>query len=271
MHDCERPLVVRLASLRAAQTTMQKPTVKVFSTLEELSWAAAARFEEFARIHTVKKKVFSVALSGGLTPKLLYQILASQTFAGRIRWERVHLFQVDERCVPPDHPQSNYGMIRETLLSRVPIPDANVHRMAAEQEDREEACRQYAAELARVLKPAQGELPRLNMVLLGMGPDGHTASLFPGSEALDEQVLWVRPNYLEKLKMHRLTLTLPVLNAAAEVAFLIAGADKAQTLRQVLEGAPGQLPAQKVQPVKGNVTWFVDEAAGRLLRPETRG
>ena len=250
---------------------MAKATVKVFPTLEELSWAAAARFEDLSRINAVDRKNFCVALSGGLTPRLLYQILGSETLAGRIRWENVHIFEVDERCVPPEHPQSNYGMIREALLSRISIPEANVHRLAGEAEDRDEVCRQYSAEIARVLQPQKDELPRLDLVILGMGPDGHTAALFPGSEALGEEVLWVRPNYFDKLKMHRLTLTFPVLNAAAEVLLLVAGADKAETVRQVFEGPPGQLPVQCVQPVNGRLNWFMDEAAARQLSPQQKG
>lgn len=250
---------------------MAKASVKVFPMLEELSWAAAARFEDLSRISAIEKRKFCVALSGGLTPKLLYQILGSETFAGRIRWENVHIFEVDERSVPPDHPQSNYGMIREALLSRISIPEENVHRLAGEAEDLDEVCRQYSAELARVLQPQKDEFPRLDMVILGMGPDGHTASLFPSSEALEEKTLWVRPNYIEKLKMHRLTLTFPVLNAAREVLILIAGADKAETVRKALEGPPGQFPVQRIDPVNGRLNWFLDEAAARLLSPQPKG
>jgi len=250
---------------------MNQRTVRVFPTLQEVSRAAAAHFEKLARAKPGKKEAFSCALSGGLTPRLLYQILGSDAFADRIRWENAHLFQVDERCVPADHPDSNYGMIRETLLSRVSIPDSHVHRMRVEMEDRDEACRQYAKELSRALRPKEGELPRLDMVFLGMGPDGHTASLFPESEALEERTLWVRPNYIAKLQTYRLTLTFPVLNAAADVVFLVAGADKARTLRQVLEGPLGRFPAQRVQPTSGRLSWFVDEAAAHLLSSALRG
>lgn len=250
---------------------MAKFDIRIFSTLEELSWAASARLEDLARIKAIEKKIFSAALSGGSTPKLLYQILGSPTFAGRVRWQNVHLFQVDERCVPPDHPESNFRMIREVLLDRSPLPGANFHRMPADCPDLDQASRQYAEEMARVLAPQGSEWPRLELVLLGMGPDGHTASLFPGTQALDERVLWVRPNYVEKLKVHRLTMTLPVLNAAAHVIFLVSGEDKAEVLRRVLEGPPGQFPAQGIQPVNGRLSWFVDESAAHLLSRETRG
>jgi 6-phosphogluconolactonase len=252
-------------------SNMAKASVKIFPTLEELSWAAAARFEDLARICAIEKRNFCVALSGGLTPRLLYQILGSETFAGRIRWDNVHIFEVDERAVPPENPQSNFGMIRETLLSHISIPEENVHRMAGEAENLDEVCRQYSAELVRVLKPAKDEFPRLGLVILGMGPDGHTASLFPGSEALEEKVLWVRPNYIDKLKMKRLTLTFPILNAAEEVLLLVAGADKAETVRKVLEGPPGQFPVQRVDPVNGRMSWFLDEAAARLLNSPPKG
>ncbi len=209
-----------------------------------------------------------MALSGGTTPKLLFELLASPNFQGRVRWSNLQLFQVDERCVPPDDPQSNYRMIRQALLESVPLPAENFHRMAAECPDREQAAREYAEELARVLHPAPGEWPRLDLVFLGMGPDGHTASLFPGSHALDERSAWVAPNFVAKLDSFRLTLTLPVLNAAAHVIFLVAGADKAETLRQVLEGPEGRFPAQLIQPARGRLSWFLDESAAHLLKKQ---
>jgi 6-phosphogluconolactonase len=250
---------------------MVKHDVKVFPSLEEMSWAAVCAFEDLSRLTAIDNKTFSAALSGGLTPRLFYQILGSAALAGRIRWKNTHLFQVDERCVPPDHPDSNYRMIREALLDNADIPVENFHRMQAEQADLEQAARDYARELARVLQPQDGDRPRLDIVFLGMGPDGHTASLFPGTAALEEQTLWVRPNHVERLGMRRLTMTLPLLNAAAHVIFLVAGADKAEALRKVLEGSPGQLPAQRIQPLDGSLSWFLDEAAARKLSPASRG
>ncbi len=250
---------------------MIKNQVRVFSGLEQMSWAAASAFEDLARLKLIEGKPLSTALSGGLTPRLLYQILASPALAGRIKWKNIQLFQVDERCVPPDHPDSNYRMIHEALLAGADIPAENFHRMQAEQADLEQAARDYALELARVLTPENGQRPRLDIVFLGMGPDGHTASLFPGTPALEEQSVWVRPNHVERLGMSRLTMTLPLLNAAAHVMFLVAGADKAETLRKVLEGPPGQLPAQLIQPPDGSLEWFLDEAAARKLSPIVRG
>ncbi len=245
---------------------MTQPEIRIFEGLEPLSWAAATRLEEQARVKAIEKKPLSVALSGGSTPKLLFELLASPGFQGRVRWSNLQLFQVDERCVPPDDAESNYRMIRQALLESVPLPAGNFHRMAAERPDREQAAREYAEELGRVLRTSPGEWPRLDLVILGMGPDGHTASLFPGSPALDERTAWVTPNFAARLNSHRLTLTLPVLNAAAQVFFLVAGADKAETLRQVLEGPAGQFPAQLIQPASGRLTWFVDESAARLLK-----
>ena len=250
---------------------MAKHDVKVFSNLEEMSWAAACAFEDLARLKLIDGKTFYAALSGGLTPRLMYQILAGRALLGRIEWQNVQLFQVDERCVPPDHPDSNYRMIREALLDNADIPPENFHRMHAEEPDLEQVARNYADELAVALEPQNGLRPRLDIVFLGMGPDGHTASLFPGTEALEEQNAWVRPNLVERLGMRRLTMTLPLLNAAAHVIFLVAGADKAETLRKVLEGPPGGLPAQKIQPVDGSLSWFLDEAAARKLSSVSRG
>jgi 6-phosphogluconolactonase len=173
---------------------------------------------------------------------------------------------VDERCVPPDDSQSNYRMICRALLVSTPLPHENFHRMAADRPDREQAARDYAEDLARVLAPTPGEAPRLDLIFLGMGPDGHTASLFPGSAALNDRTEWVAPNFAPALNSFRLTLTLPVLNAAAHVIFLVAGAEKAETLRQVLEGPEGHFPAQLIQPARGRLSWFVDESAAGLLK-----
>lgn len=250
---------------RDNMTADAKPEVKVFPNLEELSQAAARLFEELANARALENKTFSAALSGGSTPARLYELLASPNRS--IPWDRVHLFQVDERCVPPDHPESNYKMIRAALLQHIAIPASNFHRMEAESADRDAAARQYAQEMAQVLHPEQGERPRMDLVFLGMGSDGHTASLFPGSPALNERELWVRPNYSERLKSFRLTLTYPVLNAAAQVIFLVAGADKAETLRDVLAGSPRNpgFPARGVQPADGRLSWYLDQAAARLL------
>ena len=242
---------------------MPHSNIQIFENLDDLSGAAARRFEALAREKASRGEIFSAALSGGSTPRRLYQMLADPAL--RIAWDRIHLFQVDERCVPPDDSESNYRMIREALLDRVPIPKANFHRMAAERDDGEEVAREYSAELASVLQPKAGEWPRFDLIFLGMGADGHTASLFPSSPALQERKLWVCPNYSERLGKHRITLTFPILNAASEIIFLVSGEDKAETLCQVLEGPPGSFPAQGVKPLNGLLTWLVDKGSTRLL------
>jgi len=244
---------------------MSIPEIRVFEDREHLYWAAATRFEQLARVKAIEKKALSVALSGGSTPRPLYEILGSATFAGRVRWTNVQLFQVDERTVPPTDPQSNYRLIREAMLDSAPLPPENFHRMEAERPDREQAARDYTEELRRVVPLGAGGFPQLDLVFLGMGPDGHTASLFPGTPALMEHAAWVVANPVAQLNTWRLTLTLPVLNAAAHVIFIVAGEDKAERLREVLENPAAGLPAQKVQPVNGRVSWFLDQEAARCL------
>lgn len=240
---------------------MTSADVRIFPNLEELSREVAREFESLAERATTAGRHFCAALSGGSTPRPLYEMLGGAGF--RIPWSSVELFQVDERCVPPGDPQSNFRMLREALLDRAPVP--NFHRMRAEDRDLDRAARDYATELERALGPQPGERPRLDFVLLGMGPDGHTASLFPGSPALGEELRWVCPNYVEKLKMYRLTLTFPVINAAERVVFLVAGSDKAESLREVLEDSETQLPAARVHPASGRLTWYVEQSAAELL------
>jgi 6-phosphogluconolactonase len=247
---------------------MADSQIRIFENLEALSREAAKRFSELAVRGASAGRNFTCALSGGSTPRRLYELLANPEYD--LPWQRVHLFQVDERTVPPDDPESNCRMIREALLSKVPIPADHFHRIAAEGADRDAAAREYAAELQRVLEPPAGEWPRLDLVFLGMGGDGHTASLFPFSPALAERKLWVSSNYSPRLGKHRLTLTYPVLNAAAEIIFLVSGENKAETLRQVLEGPPGVFPAQGISPVNGLLSWFLDKAVARLLSRAAR-
>ena len=246
--------------------------IQIFPNLEALSRAAAARFTELARDRAQQGKTFTAALSGGATPQTFLEILANPEFSQRIQWEGVHLFQVDERCVPPNHLQSNYRMIHSSLLRPVPSAEGNFHRMKAELEDRDAASAEYEAEIREVFSPAEARLPRFDLIFLGLGPDGHTASLFPGTAALAENSRWVCPNYVEKLQMHRLTLTYPILNAASEIVFLVSGAGKAEVLYQVLEGPRDseRLPAQGIQAVEGSVIWYLDRAAADQLRKSHR-
>ncbi|HUY15046.1 MAG TPA: 6-phosphogluconolactonase [Terriglobia bacterium] len=243
------------------------PEIRRFNGIEDMSEAAAGLIVARTGEKAANGKPFSLALSGGNTPRRLYQLLASDAFSAQLPWQQIHLFQVDERCVPPDHSLSNFRMIREELLDRVPAAKSGFHRMEAERPDLDQTARDYANELAHILQPAPGQVPRLDLVLLGMGNDGHTASLFPASKAPAEMKLWVMPNYVEKFHMNRMTLTFPVLNAAAELVFLVAGADKAETIQKVLhpgQGAP-QFPAQGICPANGQVRWYLDADAARLI------
>jgi 6-phosphogluconolactonase len=232
-----------------------------------LARAAAEQWIVLAQAGMADHGQFRVALSGGSTPRTLYSLLATEEFAARLDWSHVHVFWGDERCVPPDHPESNYRMAREALLDHVPIPPSNIHPIPCDQEPG-----QAAAAYDRTLRAFFGSQtthhsappPCFDLVLLGMGDDGHTASLFPGSAALGEQTRWVVAQYVSKLSAWRVTLTPVVINAAAQVTFLVSGAGKAETLRQVLTGPyqPGVLPAQIIRPIRGHLVWLVDAAAG---------
>lgn len=233
---------------------------------DELSERAAAEVARLIDASIQAGDRFTVALSGGSTPRSLYALLARPEW-DRVPWEKIHLFWGDERCVPPDHPDSNYGMAREALISKVPIPAANVHRIEGEK-DPELAAAAYEMCLKRFFRLRDGEFPRFDLVLLGLGEDGHAASLFPGSDALRERRRLVVAAYVERLGAWRVTLTLPVLNHAANVWFLAAGRNKADVVKRVLCGDPGaeDLPAALVRPAGGRMVWLVDEAALSGLR-----
>jgi 6-phosphogluconolactonase len=247
---------------------MSAPVVRLFPDAEALCRAAAEEFVRRAAEAVAARARFTVALSGGSTPKRLYELLAEPPLRSQVDWGRVEVFWGDERCVPPDNKDSNYHMAQEAMLSRLPIPAGRVHRMEAERPDLDAAARNYQAGLARAFGvPEDGDPPAFDLILLGMGPDGHTASLFPETAALGETGRWVVPNYVPKFAANRLTLTYPVLNAAREVLFLVAGADKVQRLAEVLEGPSdwNRLPSQGVRPEAGSLAWFVDRAAAAGL------
>jgi 6-phosphogluconolactonase len=219
-----------------------------------------------------------VALSGGGTPRGLHTLLAdpAEPFRAAVPWDRLHVFWGDERPVPPDHPDSNYRMAHDTLLRHVPVPPEHVHRIVAEDPDHARAAARYAETLARVFA-AHGRLesgwPRFDLVLLGMGGDGHTASLFPGGDALREATRPVVAAWVAKLGTHRITLTPPVLNGADAVMLLVTGSDKAAALAAVLEGPrqPDVYPSQAIRPRTGRLLWLVDAAAAaRLAAPPGR-
>lgn len=228
---------------------------------------AAKRVAGIAEAAVAQAGRFTVALAGGATPRGLYARLAAEPYGARLPWSETEVFWGDERCVPPDHPESNYRMAAETLLRHLPLRPGRIHRMRGEDPDPARAAAEYDALLRETFGVAPGVLPRFDLVLLGLGADGHIASLFPGSPALREVARLVVAVSVERLRARRLTLTLPVLNAAAAILFLVSGEDKAEALRAALEAAPGAepLPAQLVRPREGTVTWLVDPAAARLL------
>ena len=246
---------------------MPARTIHSFHDLEALSKAAAREFVRCAGEAAAARSRFTVALSGGSTPKRLYQLLASEPFRAQIDWGRVEIFWGDERCVPPDHKDSNYRMAHEAMLKHLPIPPDHIHRMEAERTDRDAAARDYEAALARVFGTKSGaEPPAFDLMLLGMGANAHTASLFPYTQALEETSRWVVVNHVPELHTDRMTMTRPILNRSREVLFLVAGADRAGPLAEVIVGPndPKRLPAQFIQP-DGQLLWYLDDAAAARL------
>jgi 6-phosphogluconolactonase len=237
--------------------------LRILPDRDALFRAAAAEFVHKANAAIGSRGRFTVALAGGSTPKGLYSLLATNT---TLPWDKLYFFFGDERHVPPENPESNYRMAREALLSKAPIRNQNVFRVPAENPNAAQAAEAYEKTLRQFFQPATA-FPRFDLILLGMGPDGHTASLFPGGKALQETSHWVVSDWVEKFKTDRITLTLPVLNNAAVVMFLAAGEDKAETLKEVLEGQkPGdQFPSKLVRPTDGQLIWLVDRAAAKAL------
>jgi 6-phosphogluconolactonase len=239
---------------------MPGPKLVVAQTPELLAIRAAEAFETSRAACVRDRGRFTVALSGGKTPRTMLSALASRS----IDWIKVHLFWSDERCVPPDDPNSNFRMVREALLSRATIPGENVHRMKGELEPKA-----GAAEYETLLKSFFRGEPVFDLIFLGLGPDGHTASLFPGTKALTVTDGYCVANRVESdaTSPWRLTLTYPAINAARQVIFLVEGAEKAAILCDVLDGPrePLRLPAQAVAPRSGDVRWFVDSAAASRL------
>ena len=210
---------------------------------------------------------FSVALSGGATPKGLYLKMSDASFRNRFDWHRIHFFWGDERWVSPDHLRSNYRMAAEALLTKVDIPIENIHPIATMKNDPDESASLYEEELAKHFGTRKGEFPRFDFLLLGLGQDGHTASLFPGNAALDEKKRFVIPVFEKDLEEPRITLTLPVMNRARHIVFIVSGMEKADILKRVLESKSKDdlLPAQRVRPERGNLFWFVDKSAASHL------
>jgi 6-phosphogluconolactonase len=245
--------------------SLSEPVTKVYANAAELARAAAEHFIALAADAIADRGKFTVALAGGSTPRATYALLASDEFAAQVDWQHVHVFWGDERCVSPHHPDSNYRMAREALLDHVPIPADNMHRIQGELNP-EQAASIYRNDLKAVL----GIDGRFDLVMLGMGDDGHTASLFPGTAALEEREHAVVAVYVEKMQSWRVTLTLPVINASCHVLFLVSGAAKVDALACIYAGEP--LPAALVRPTSGQLTWMMDEDAipsSRYVLPST--
>ena len=222
---------------------------------------------------TLSRKVqLSVALSGGSTPKALFSLLVEDdSFTNNIPWDKIHFFWGDERHVPPQDEQSNFRMADEIMLAKAHVRAENIHRMRTEQSDSGKVAQDYEKELLKFFQLATDQLPVFDFNLLGLGPDGHTASLFPGTRALYEHDRLVVANWVEKFQTHRITMTVPVLNNADTIVFLVSGKDKAEVLQKVLDGdhQPDLLPAQLIQPTHGKLIWLVDQAAASRLSLST--
>ena len=242
------------------------PDIRKLTTPQELFEAAGEEVVRAANEAVAQRGRFTIALSGGSTPKNLYTLLATNARTS-LPWDRMYFFWSDERHVPPADPESNYRMAEEAMLSKVPVAAGNVFRVPTENPDAAAAAEAYEQTLRKFFAVEAGQVPRFDLILLGMGPDGHTASLFPETAALREKSRLVVANWVEKLKTSRITFTLPLLNAARCVAFLVSGTDKASAIHEVLEGkAPGeQYPAKLVRPGDGKLIWFLDRAAASGL------
>ena len=240
------------------------PNIRIFDDAAEVARAAAVRFIELGREAISERGRFTVALAGGSTPKRAYELLASEEYKEQLDWSKAHIFFGDERSVPPDDAESNYRMANEALLSRVDLPLKNIHRMNGVGDAVANALG-YEDEIRTYFNDAAW--PRFDLILLGMGDDGHTASLFPGTEVLAEREAWVAGIWVEKLGAFRLTLTAPAINHAAHIIFLVTGENKAERLVEVLYGEhdPERLPSQLIKPLDGSLEWLIDKAAATRL------
>jgi len=247
--------------------------IRILADGAAIAKRAAQEFVQAAAVAVRERNAFCVALAGGSTPKALYELLVSDpALRSQVPWDKMHVFFGDERHVGPSHPDSNFRMATETMLSKVPLKANQITRIKGEYPDAEQAAREYGEALASHFKLKAGELPRFDLLLAGMGNEGHTLSLFPGTKALHADGRIAVRNWVGKLYADRITLTAPAACAAAEILFMVTGADKALALKGVLEGPyePEQLPAQLLQPKNGKVLWLVDTAAGGMLSKGNR-
>jgi 6-phosphogluconolactonase len=239
-------------------------TILIFESSEALAYACATFIANQAKAAIAERGVFNIALSGGSTPAPMYFKLAQAPFSNQIPWAQVHVFWSDERCVPPEDPESNYGTAYATLLKHVAVPPENIHRLRGELPPAE-AAGQGESEIE--LHFRETIVPSFDVILLGLGEDGHTASLFPGSRALTRTDESVSANFIAQMDTWRLTFTYPLINAARQILFLVSGGNKAEAVQRIIEDRDPALPASGVQPASGSVTWYLDKsAAGRLNR-----
>lgn len=249
---------------------IDRTKVKIFSDPQQLAIAAAEQFVRNASQAIQAHGIFSAALSGGSTPHLLYRQLGSEPFSEQVDWSKTHFFWGDERCVPPDHPDSNYLKARQVLLQHIPIPEENVHRIMTELAPKK-AAEDYEETLLRFFSSLTDDQDReqasFDLVLLGLGEDGHTASLFPGADVIHEETRWVKALYVDKLAAWRITLTPAILNRARQIIFLAAGAGKSNILQRVIYGSyqPDRYPAQIIRAETGELLWMLDEGAAALF------
>ncbi len=246
---------------------MIRRRIEVLDNVDDLSRKAADIFMAKATAASGGNGELSVALSGGSTPAPFFSVLSTNEYRSGISWDRVHFFWTDERCVPPDNPDSNYKLAFDLLLSKVPLPETNIHRIPGER-DPEEAARIYDRDL-KVYFGNQA-IPRFDLIYLGVGTDGHTASIFPGETAAESVERAAISVYAEKLGNHRISLTLPVINNARTVVFLVSGKTKAEIVRDIFEETNSYLPAARVNPAKGELVWLLDHEAAALLTDSVR-
>jgi 6-phosphogluconolactonase len=246
--------------------------IRILPSTAAIAARAAQIFVDSAKSAATENRAFAAALAGGSTPKALYSLLAAEPFRSQLPWKRLNLFFGDERHVPPEHSDSNFRMASESLLLKAPIASAQIHRILAENPNAEQAAAQYEQTLRSEFLLSASQRPRFDLVLLGMGPDGHTLSLFPGTKALNDNGRLVMRNWVGKFYTDRITMTAPVVNNAALVLFMVTGADKAPALKAVLEGPhePEQLPSQLIAPENGKLLWLIDPAAGAMLETAIR-
>ena len=241
--------------------------LKILPSQTDLVWEAAAKISAILRAGIHATGTSSLVLSGGMTPRSVYELLASEAWRGNVEWPKVHLFWGDERCVPSTAPDSNFRMANETMIRKIAIPASNVHRVQTDHPP-QEAARLYQIEIRKAMQLREGQIPRFTLILLGLGEDGHVASLFPGSTALQERVRLVAENYVESVKASRITLTFPVINNAHSVVVLVTGKAKSGILRAISEADVPVYPANMLRPTSGSLVWLADaDAASQLHLP----